>query len=92
MNKSYFAFEAKPKEPKEKNSFEELNVDLLCEHVAMLEKFYSTNKKPKPPRRRNMVKEINEKTENIVPSLIYEEITEEQVAKWFECRRKKDKG
>ena len=39
-----------------------------------------------------MVKDINEKTENIVPSLSYEEITEEQVAKWFECRRKKDKG
>ena len=47
MNKSYFDFEAKPKESKEKNSFEELNVDLLCEHVAMLEKFYSTNKKTK---------------------------------------------
>ena len=90
--KDILLFKVKPKPPKKTISIEELNVDLLCEHVTMLENFYSTNKKPKPPRRRNMVKEINEKTENIVPSLIYEEITEEQVAKWFECRRKKDKG
>ena len=90
--KDFFLFKVKPKPPKKTISIEELNVDLLCEHAAMLENFYSTNKKPKPPRRRNMVKEINEKTKDIVPSLIYEEITEEQVTKWFECRRKKDKG
>ena len=90
--KDILLFKVKPKPPKKTISIEELNVDLLCEHTVMLESFYSKNQNPKPSRRKDMVKQMNEKTGEELPEMLYQEITEEQVANWFKCRRKIDKG
>ena len=69
--------------PKEKIPDETFG--FVCEQIAILESFYIKNKNPKPDRRKNIAKELFEKSKNIG------EVTEEQVANWFKCRRKKDK-
>ena len=90
--KDFFLFKVKPKPPKKTISLKELNVDILCEHTVMLESFYRKNKNPRPSRRKQMTKQINEKTEEELPEILYQKITEKQVTNWFKCRRKIDKG